>query len=133
MIKTIEQYDKSIKELATLRNTISTMYEELIKADLDEESLATALSPIEHFANNLEDEILFYENVIAGNISSIKNVPIYKLLEAKRIYLEMSLQELSRKIELEVTRLEYLTRNEFYGISLGELQDIMIALKMDII
>lgn len=131
MIKTETAYKKALERLQEDRDFIREQKKVLEEKGLTSEQVERTLQPSIVFHEQLEEEVIYYEQIRRGDFEPIINLQnLGKTLIAYRIYLGLSQQELAGRLEVSPAQVSRDERNEYYGATLERLQEVMRAMNM---
>lgn len=129
MIRTEQEYRLTVERLQQGRDLISRQREEMCNTNMTEEQIAQAISPLESFYMQLQEEVDAYERLCRGELGELENIrSIGHLLIAGRIARGMTQRQLAGKLDVHESLVSRDERNEYHGITLDRAAKILDAL-----
>lgn len=129
MIKTPREYEETQKRLVEANAFAKAQLAALEQAGLSAKHLALAMSPLLAMHEQLEGELLWYEQARRGEIRPIPSLSSIGLsLIALRIARGLTQRQLAERLGINEAQVSKDERNEYHGISVERAQRVLDAL-----
>jgi helix-turn-helix protein len=129
MIKTQAEYANAIDRLMKDREVLEAEERAYRGHGLTDEQVQRALEPHQSFHQQLQDEVDWYDSVRRGEPYCIETLQdIGKMLVALRIGRNLTQRDFARMTGVDESQVSRDERNEYYGITVKRVQDILSTL-----
>lgn len=133
MIKTENEYKKSVEQLKLYNNNLSKQKESLETQGFSSVEIERLLQPSISFVKEMEYEINYYEKLCQQNIMpefDFENIG--KFLIALRIYKGLTQTELSKQLGVTPAQVSKDESNEYYNATLTKINKLLKVLEAKI-
>lgn len=128
MIKTESEYRHSKDQVEKNRKAVAKSRSQLKKDGLTSEQINRALNAIESLTQNLQTEVQWYEDALAGRFGPATLQNAGRLAIAARIFRQLSIKELADRVEMAPANLSRLEANEYHAAKTTTIAKIFDAL-----
>jgi transcriptional regulator with XRE-family HTH domain len=133
MIRNEGEYKDSVSRLVAERANLSQLEDRLKAAGLSGEDLELVMAPALTQLAQLEGEVHAFALMKKGDLSAYTTVgSLGRLLTAARIASNISQRELAARLGCHESQVSRDERNEYRGISLGRLNELINALDLEV-
>lgn len=134
MIKTEQEYKRSLEQLKHHERLLSEQRNELKEMGLTDEQIERGLSPARLFQERIRAEVEEYERYKSGDFDMTCTFDnIGRQLIAFRIYKGLSQAELAKRLGVSAPQVSRDERNEYGGASMEKVKQVLKALGMEVV
>lgn len=132
MIKKPIEYTSTLVRIDSVNKHIDEQILILKEMNLSNSEIKRVIDPFSTVVAQLQEEVDEYDRLIAGDIQTLNKLPTGKLLIGFRIYLNISQREFANRIGVCETQVSRHERNEYRGISINRIAEIVEIFKYEI-
>lgn len=133
MLRTETEYKHAVESCQQQKARIEQQRLDLTSAGLSADEIERALSPLQSFSLELQEEIEDYERLKRGEFDEVRDLRgIGVLLVRLRIAAGLSQKELASLLSVDASQVSRDERNDYHGASLDRAAHVLEALGFEL-